>query len=144
MIGKHGKTKKTTTRDSNSNETRQEDNRSRRTTGRFASPFSPPERTNREQHKTVRRQSYPPTNSINPTQSTMESAAAAPLEELPVVVQVNDEQGKPLAKVKVGDTKEEALQRLSHYGAGGLVSKDKIGLRDADRITADGAPYTFQ
>ena len=60
-------------------------------------------------------------------------------------VQVNDAQGNPLEELLlVGDTKEEALQRLSHYGPGGLVRKDKIGLRDTELITAEGAPYVFK
>jgi hypothetical protein len=60
-------------------------------------------------------------------------------------VQVNDEQGNPLEELLVvGDTKQEALQRLSHYGPGGLVRKDKIGLCDSDCINADGAPYVFK
>uniref|UniRef100_A0A6T7I4N0 Uncharacterized protein n=1 Tax=Attheya septentrionalis TaxID=420275 RepID=A0A6T7I4N0_9STRA len=58
------------------------------------------------------------------------------------LAQVNDKDGKAIAKVKVGDTKEIALNRLSQ-GHGLLVDKHGLGLTDADRITGDDAPYTF-
>ena len=57
---------------------------------------------------------------------------------------VIDEEGKSLGKVKVGDTKLQALERLSNVGAGGLYDKDDIGLLDTDLITAEGAPYVFK
>jgi hypothetical protein len=56
--------------------------------------------------------------------------------------QVNDKDGEGIAKVKVGDTKEIALNRLSQ-GLGLLVDKYGVGLTDADLITADDALYTF-
>ena len=59
-------------------------------------------------------------------------------------VQVNDENGKPLGKVKVGDTKLQALERLSRVGAGGLYDKYDIGLLDSESITAEAAPYIFK
>ena len=57
-------------------------------------------------------------------------------------MQVKDETGNPLGKVKVGDSKAQALQRLSRTGA--LFDKDNIGLLDTDTITTDGGPYTFR
>ena len=59
-------------------------------------------------------------------------------------VQVNDVQGNELGFIRIGDTKQTALQRLSHYGPGGLVCKDKIGVSDDELISADGAPYVFK
>ena len=59
-----------------------------------------------------------------------------------LAVEVNDENGDCLGKVKVGDTKLQALQRLSR--AGGLFDKDDVGLLDSDSITAEGGPYVFK
>ena len=59
-------------------------------------------------------------------------------------VQVNDERGLPLGKVKVGETKLKALERLSHLGKGGLFDKDDVGLLDDDLINKEGAPYVFK
>ena len=57
-------------------------------------------------------------------------------------VQVNDQEGNSLGNVRVGDTKQEALERLS-VGAGGLFDNDN-GLLNSELITADGAPYVFK
>lgn len=57
-------------------------------------------------------------------------------------VQVKDEEGNVLGKVKVGDTKLQALERLSRVG--GLFDKDDIGLLNDDRITAKGGPYVWK
>ena len=62
---------------------------------------------------------------------------------LKMSVPVNSEEGKLLAKVKVGDNKLQALQRLGQK-AGILADKDGIGLLDIDFITAEGAPYVFK
>ena len=59
-------------------------------------------------------------------------------------VQVKDERGKALGKVKVGETKLKALERLSRIGLGGLYDKDDVGLLDDDLITGEGAPYVFK
>ena len=59
-------------------------------------------------------------------------------------VQVNDDRGKALGKVKVGETKLKALERLSRIGQGGLYDKDDVGLLDDDIITGEGAPYVFK
>ena len=59
-------------------------------------------------------------------------------------MQVNDDRGKALGKVKVGETKLKALERLSRIGLGGLYGKDDVGLLDDDLITAEGAPYVFK
>lgn len=60
------------------------------------------------------------------------------------VVQVNDENGKSLGKVRVGDTKLQALERLSRVGDGGLYDKEDVGLLDNECITVEGAPYIFK
>ena len=58
-------------------------------------------------------------------------------------VQVSDETGKPLTKVKVADTKLQALQRLG-IRAGILSDKDGLALLDDDCIAADGEPYEWK
>lgn len=58
-------------------------------------------------------------------------------------VSVNSEEGKLLVKVKIGDTKLQALQRLGQ-NAGILADKDGVGLLDNDLITAEGAPYVLK
>jgi len=57
---------------------------------------------------------------------------------------VNDEQGNWLARVKVGDTKSKALERISWLGPGGLIDKDGFGLLDTDTINEDSGPYVFK
>jgi hypothetical protein len=57
-------------------------------------------------------------------------------------VQVNNAKGEPLGKVRIGDTKQEALERLSL--SGGLFDQEDVGLLNDDRITAEGAPYIFK
>lgn len=57
-------------------------------------------------------------------------------------VQVNDGEGQSLGRVRVGDTKQEALERLSLVG--GLFDKDDVGLLNDDQVTAEGGPYTFK
>jgi hypothetical protein len=59
-----------------------------------------------------------------------------------VMQSVNDEKLNFLAKVKVGDTKLKALQRLSPHG-GILTDVNGLGLADDDVITEDGGPYTL-
>ena len=58
-------------------------------------------------------------------------------------VLVNSEEGKLLVKVKVGDSKLQAFQRLGQ-NAGILADKDGVGLLDIDFITKEGAPYVFK
>lgn len=53
---------------------------------------------------------------------------------------MNDQKGNYLGKVKVGDTKQQALERLSL--AGGLFDKDDTGLLNDDCITAEGEPFS--
>jgi hypothetical protein len=60
-----------------------------------------------------------------------------------VAVQVNGVQGDSLGKVKVGDTKTEALERLAAT-SGGLFDKNGVGLLATDRITLVGGPYVFK
>ena len=57
---------------------------------------------------------------------------------------MSDENGNVLGRVKVGDTKLQALERLSLVGAGGLCDKDDFGLLDSDTITAGQGPYVFK
>ena len=57
-------------------------------------------------------------------------------------VQVNDKDGEAVAKVRVGDSRAKALNRLIPMH-GLLVDKNGVGLLDDDLITADNAPYTF-
>ena len=57
---------------------------------------------------------------------------------------VNDEQGETLGSVKVGDTKLEALQRLSWLGPGGLLDKNGFGLLDNEKIDENSGPYVFK
>lgn len=59
-------------------------------------------------------------------------------------VQVTNENGEILGKVRVGDTKLQALERLSHVGTGGLHDKDDVGLLDNDCITIEEGPYVFK
>ena len=58
-------------------------------------------------------------------------------------VLVKNTKGEPLGKVRVGDTKKEALERLALM-AGGLFDRDDVGLLNDERITAEGAPYVFK
>ena len=60
------------------------------------------------------------------------------------IMDVNNEQGKKLGSVKVGDTKLEALQRLSWLGPGGLVDKNGFGLLDNEKIDENSGPYVFK
>ena len=57
-------------------------------------------------------------------------------------IQVNDKDGKEIVKVKVGDTKQTALNRLGHTH-GVLKDRNGVGLADDDLITDDDGPYTF-
>ncbi len=59
-----------------------------------------------------------------------------------ILAQVNDKDGAAIAKVRGGDTKIQALNRLSQ-GHGLLVDKHGAALADDDLITAEDAPYTF-
>ena len=59
------------------------------------------------------------------------------------MVDVCDEEGGFLAKVKVGDTKTKALGRLGKT-EGALLDKDGMGLADDENIVGDGGPYTFK
>ena len=58
------------------------------------------------------------------------------------VVQVNDEEGESLGWVRIGDTKQEALERLCLSGR--LFDKDDVGLLNDERITAEGGPYVLR
>ena len=58
-------------------------------------------------------------------------------------VQVKDEAGNPLASVRVGDTKLQALQRLSPR-RGILVDKDDLGLLDSDTVSIERGPYVLK
>ena len=58
-------------------------------------------------------------------------------------VQVTDEAGKSLGRVKVGDTKLQALQRLSPR-QGILVDKDDLGLLDSDTVSIERGPYVLK
>ena len=55
-------------------------------------------------------------------------------------VEVKDEAGTVLGRVRVGDTKVQALERLGRAGAG-LYDREDVGLLYMDCITAEGAPY---
>lgn len=57
-------------------------------------------------------------------------------------VPVNDNDGQEIVKVKVGDTKQQAINRIGPTD-GVLKDKDGLGLTDADLITSDGAPYEY-
>jgi hypothetical protein len=60
-----------------------------------------------------------------------------------VAVDVNDYAGKLIMAVKVGDTKVEALERLS--GIRGVLMDNKgVGLLDADLISLESGPYVFK
>lgn len=58
-------------------------------------------------------------------------------------VEVYDETGRLLGKIKTGDTKAIALQRLG-CGSGGLFDNQNVGVSDTDTITGDEAPYIFK
>lgn len=60
------------------------------------------------------------------------------------VVEVKDNIGTVLGKVRIGDTKLQALERLGRVGVGGLFDCDDVGLLDNDVISAVGAPYVFK
>jgi len=59
-------------------------------------------------------------------------------------VEVRDDQGTVLGKVRVGDTKLQALERLGRLGAGGLYDREDVGLLDGDTISSNDAPYVFK
>ena len=87
----------------------------------------------------------------DPKKSTMDTTSADLSEEqLPVsldtmsTVQVNYENGDNLGKVKTGETKLQALERLSLVGAGGLYDKDDVGLLHNDCLTYEEGPYVFK
>jgi len=72
----------------------------------------------------------------------MASAAAAGAPAAPAAaIPVHDEEGTLLAYVKVGDTKADALARLTLEGM--LVDKDGIALLDTDLLAKEGGPYVF-
>ena len=54
-----------------------------------------------------------------------------------------DEAGKSLGRVKVGDTKLQALQRLSPR-QGILVNKDDLGLLDSDTVSIERGPCVLK
>ena len=58
------------------------------------------------------------------------------------LVQVNDENGKSLGKVIVGETVARALERIGSPGI--LEDSNGIALLDTDLIKAEGAPYVFK
>ena len=58
-------------------------------------------------------------------------------------VPVIREEGKLLTKIRVGDSKLQALQRLGQK-TGILEDNEGIALLDDDVITAEGAPYVFK
>lgn len=57
-------------------------------------------------------------------------------------MQVNDEAGNPLGKVKEGDTKLKVLERLSRKG--GLFDKNDIGLLDSETVSTKEGPYILK
>lgn len=59
-------------------------------------------------------------------------------------VEVRDGMGELLGKVRVGDTKLQALERLGRVGAGGLYDRQNVGLLDAELLSAEGGPYVFK
>jgi hypothetical protein len=59
-------------------------------------------------------------------------------------VQVNDEGGNSIGRVKVGETVLVALRRLHRDEIGGLYDNEDLGLLQDDIITAEGAPYVFK
>ena len=56
------------------------------------------------------------------------------------VVEVRDEKGELLGKVRVGDTKLQALERLGHVEPGVLMDREGVGLLNGDKTTAAGGP----
>ena len=59
-------------------------------------------------------------------------------------VEVRDDEGTPLGRVRVGDTKLQALERLGRVGAGGLYDREDVGLLDEDKISPNDGPYVFK
>ena len=59
-------------------------------------------------------------------------------------VEVKDGIGRLLGKVRVGDTKLQALERLGLVGAGGLFDRQDVGLLDAEILSAEGGPHVFK
>ena len=49
-----------------------------------------------------------------------------------------------LGKIRVGDTKLQALERLGRVGGGGLYDNEDIGLLDIALISAEEGPYVFK
>jgi hypothetical protein len=86
----------------------------------------------------------------NPDLSTMGAAAANPLQSVPAMnatvhVEVYDEQGELMGRVKVGDTKTQAIQRVGGDSVNGvLLDKDIVGLLPTDLIILERGPYTYK
>jgi len=59
-------------------------------------------------------------------------------------VEVRDDNGTLLGRVRVGDMKLQALERLGHVSAGGLFDCEDVGLLDKDRISPNDGPYVFK
>jgi len=59
-------------------------------------------------------------------------------------VLVYDKNGDELGRIKVGDTKVQALERLSCPCGGGLFDSENVGLLNTDLIAVEGAPYVFK
>ena len=59
-------------------------------------------------------------------------------------VEVRDDKGTLLGRVRVGDTKLQALERLGRVGAGGLFDREDVGLLDEERISPNDGPYVFK
>lgn len=59
-------------------------------------------------------------------------------------VEVRDDKGTVLGRVRVGDTKLQALERLGRVGAGGLFDREDVGLLDLDTISPNNGPYVFK
>lgn len=59
-------------------------------------------------------------------------------------VEVRDDQGTILGRVRVGDTKLQALERLGRVGAGGLYDREDVGLLNGDTISSNDGPYVFK
>ena len=59
-------------------------------------------------------------------------------------VEVRDDKGTVLGRVRVGDTKLQALERLGRVGAGGLYDGEDVGLLERDTISSNDGPYVFK
>lgn len=59
-------------------------------------------------------------------------------------VEVRDDKGTLLGRVRVGDTKLQALERLGRVEAGGLFDREDVGLLDEERISLEDGPYVFK